>query len=140
MKKGSGEDYKQTVVKTLWNTVAKSLQEKYYKQFNLIFDPFKDIEFACARNARDAKRKELQSCLEKRKRSSASLTQDEIEKILNICNETTPNGLQRKFFHLVAYELAWRGGEGIFKKNMITLETLRAALVTIHSFQKQRKV
>ena len=82
----------------------------------------------------------LEMLREKRKRSSASLTQDEIEKILNICNETTPNGLQRKFFHLVAYELAWRGGEGIFKKNMITLETLRAALVTIHSFQKLRKV
>lgn len=112
MRKSNGEDYKETVVKTLWNTVAKILQEKYYNEFNVIFDPFKDVEFSCARNARNAKRKELQSSLEKRKRSSASLTHDEVEKILNIWDETTPTGLQRKFFHLVAYELAWRGGEG----------------------------
>jgi hypothetical protein len=32
MKKKSGEDYKETVVKVLWNTTAKALQEMYYNK------------------------------------------------------------------------------------------------------------
>lgn len=31
--------------------------------------------------------------------------------MMNLWDENTPNGLQKKFFHIAAFELAWRGGE-----------------------------
>src|SRR3978361_721971 len=34
MRKTDGTDYKEQVVKTLWNTVAKVLQEKYHNEYN----------------------------------------------------------------------------------------------------------
>jgi hypothetical protein len=70
MRRSDGEEYKEGVVKTLWNTVAKILQQKYYEECNIIFDPFKDKTFECARTARDAKTKQLQKCPEKRKISA----------------------------------------------------------------------
>ena len=36
MKKSNGEDYKESAVKTIWNTSAKMLQEKYFKNGFLI--------------------------------------------------------------------------------------------------------
>ncbi|XP_057664921.1 uncharacterized protein LOC130899143 isoform X1 [Diorhabda carinulata] len=111
MRRSDGEEYKEGVVKTLWNTVAKILQQKCYEEFNIIFDPFKDVTFECARTARDAKRKQLQKCPEKRKTSASSLSGQDIDKMCAIWDESTPDGLQRKFFHIASYELAWRGGE-----------------------------
>lgn len=43
MKKRNGEDYKEYVVKTMWNSTAKMLQEKYYQEFGIIIEPFNDI-------------------------------------------------------------------------------------------------
>jgi hypothetical protein len=109
MKKKSGEDYKETVVKVLWNTTAKALQEMYYNKFK--FNPFKDPAFREARNARDVRRRILQADVSKRKVSSAALRNEEYLKMVKLWDEETPHGLQHKFFLIVARELAWRGNE-----------------------------
>lgn len=100
----------------MWNSAAKQLQEMYFCKFHVKFDPFADIEFASARAARDAKRRQLQKNPSKRKTSSAALTCEEYRKILTIWDENTPSGLQRKLFHVMSHELAWRGGEGTMAK------------------------
>lgn len=112
MKKQNGENYKDYTVKTMWNLTAKMLQEKYYNEYHIKFNPFSDIEFKLARDAKSAKRKQLQSNPEKRKSSSVFLKYNEFKKIVDSCNENTPNGLQKKLFFVLSYELAWRGGEG----------------------------
>jgi integrase len=113
MKKKDGQEYKEGVIKTIWNSVAKILQQKYKEECNVLFDPFRDVIFSNARSARDAKRKQLQLNPEKRKTSSSSLTREELEKIISLWDEETPEGLQRKFYHIASYELAWRGGEAV---------------------------
>lgn len=113
MKKGNGEDYKETSVKSIWNTTAKMLQEKYFKEYEIKIDPFTDITFKDARMARDTKRKQLQSCLQKRKLSSKALSTEELMKIIQSYNEENPDELQKKFFHLCSFELAWRGNEAV---------------------------
>ena len=75
MRRNDGEEFKEGVVKTLWNTV-------YYK-----------------------------SVLKKEKKCASSLSEQEIDKMCTIWDEMTPDGLQRKFFHIASYELAWRGLE-----------------------------
>ena len=49
MDRNNGEEYKEGVVKNLWNTVAKIVQEKYYNECNIAFDPFKNVTFKCDR-------------------------------------------------------------------------------------------
>lgn len=112
MKKLDGSDYKESVVKTIWNTTAKLLTEKYFKEFKIKIDPFSGMDFKDARASRDSKRKELQAQAEKRKVSSVALTDLEYVKMINSWDENTPSGLQLKFFLIAARELAWRGGEG----------------------------
>ncbi|KAJ3661865.1 hypothetical protein Zmor_006244 [Zophobas morio] len=111
MRRKNGEEYKECVVKTLWNVVAKEVQEMYDYKYNIKFNPFSDSTFNEARRARDAKRKTLQSSLKKRRSSSTVLSGDEIRKMVTAWNEDTPAGLQKKFYQISAYELAWRGGE-----------------------------
>lgn len=111
MKRKNGEDYKESVVKVMWNSTAKQLQEFYYNEYKVKFDPFTDVEFSSARVARDAKRRNLQMDPKKRKLSSAAMSKQEIEKMVETCDENTPTGLQQKFFLIAGYELAWRGGE-----------------------------
>ncbi|CAH1366237.1 unnamed protein product [Tenebrio molitor] len=111
MRKKNGNKYNESVVKIMWNSTAKQLQEMYYRKFNMKFDPFTDIEFSSSRAARNAKRRDFQTNLTKKKHSSASLTTEELSKMIEIWDENTPNKLQRKLFHIVGYELAWRGGE-----------------------------
>ncbi|KAJ3634725.1 hypothetical protein MTP99_007671 [Tenebrio molitor] len=111
MKRKDGEDYKESVVKITWNFTAKQLQEFYYKEHNVKFDPFADVEFSSARAARDAKRRNLQTDPKKRKLSSAAISKQEMERMVEMCDENTPTGLQKKFFLIAGYELAWRGGE-----------------------------
>ncbi|CAH1110394.1 unnamed protein product [Psylliodes chrysocephalus] len=48
MRKADGTDYKEGVVKTIWNLTAKRVQQKYFKEFNRTIDPFKDIVFRTA--------------------------------------------------------------------------------------------
>lgn len=111
MKKKNGEDYKEYVVKTMWNSTAKMLQNLYFEKFKVILNPFTDSAFKKAREARNSKRKRLQNDLAKRKESSVALTKSEIDNMALAWDENTPIGLLKKFFHVVAYELAWRGGE-----------------------------
>ncbi|KAF2890094.1 hypothetical protein ILUMI_16079 [Ignelater luminosus] len=86
MKRKDGENYKESVDKIMWNSTAKQLQEMYYEKFNVECYPFADIEFR-GQGCKKRKRAELASKCDKEK------------------------SLQRKLFHIVEYELAWRGGE-----------------------------
>lgn len=113
MRKSDGGEYKESVVKTLWNITAKLLQEKYHNEFKITFDPFKDLSFKTARDAKNSKRRQLQAIPEKRRNSSTALTSIDLDNIIKSWDEDTPNGLQRKFFHIAAVELAWRGGEAV---------------------------
>ena len=125
MKKKNGDDYKESVVKTIWNTTAKLVQEMYFKNFNIKIDPFTNIIFKEARDARNTKRKLLQRLPEKRKVGSTALTKSEIYEMAKFWKEEDPEGLQKKFFHIASFELAWRGGEAVnckvcyFKKEML---------------------
>lgn len=114
MRKIDGSDYKESVIKTIWNTTAKLVQEKYFCEYQRHIDPFKDIIFKEARAARDSKRKLLQAVPEKRKMSSVAITSDEYRNMCLQWDEDTPEGLQKKFFHIAAIELAWRGNEATF--------------------------
>lgn len=91
----------------------KVTPEKYFEDFNRKIDPFKDIVFEVARKARTAKIRVLQVLPEKRKASSAALTMDDINKIIENYNENSPEGLQKKFYQISAVELAWRGNEAV---------------------------
>jgi hypothetical protein len=112
----NGDDYKECVVKTLWNTVAKLLQEKYYNEFHIKIDPFNDIHFKGARDARNAKRRILQEEFDKRKCSAKAVTRYEVFTMARQWSEEEPEGLQKRFYHVAAFELAWRGGEATYCK------------------------
>lgn len=100
----------------MWNSTAKQLQEMCFAKFQLKFNPFSDVEFTAARAARDAKRRSLQKDPTKRKVSAVALTNEEYKTIIEMWDDNEPVGLQRKFFHVISRELAWRGGEGIMAK------------------------
>lgn len=111
MRKMDGQDYKESTVKTVWNTTSKILMEKFYNEYGRKINPFDDVTYKEAREARNAKRKELQTIPEKRKQSSTSLCYNEFKKLVDTCDENTPDGLIKKVFYIFSYELAWRGGE-----------------------------
>lgn len=111
MRKMDGQDYKESTVKTVWNTTSKILMEKFYNEYGRKINPFDDVTYKEAREARNAKRKELQTIPEKRKQSSTSLCYNEFKKLVDTCDENTPDGLIKKVFYVFSYELAWRGGE-----------------------------
>lgn len=113
MKKKNGEDYKDFTLKTIWNVTSKLLMEKYQNEYNIKFNPFTDTEFKTAREAKGAKRKQLQTDPQKRKESAVSLKYNEFKNMVQNCDEETPDGLQKKLFFVLSYELAWRGGEGV---------------------------
>lgn len=112
MRKQNGDEYKEHTIKTIWNVTAKMTMEKFHDEFGITFNPFLDIEFKTAREAKNSKRKQLQKEPEKRKESSVALKYNEFKMMVNNCNEETPHGLQKKLFLILSYELAWRGGEG----------------------------
>lgn len=111
MKKRNGEEYKEGVIKTSWNITAKKLQVMFFEKYSMVFDPFTDVTFKSARDARNAKRRNLQLLPSKRKTSAVALTDEEHQAIIKLWDESTPSGLQRKLYHIIAVELAWRGGE-----------------------------
>lgn len=113
MKKMDGTDYKEGVVKQMWNCTAKIVQEMYFNTWNIKINPFSDAVFQSSRQARDATRKKLQILPGKRTNSAGALTETEYLKIVSGFDENTPVGLQKIFFFIVSYELAWRGGEGV---------------------------
>lgn len=106
MRRRDGQEYKESVIKTLWNSAAKRIQEKFFDEYNVKFNPFADIEFKEARAARDCKRKMLQGFRDKRKVSAVAFTTEEYRKMQKVLDENTPDGLQKKFFNVVAKELA----------------------------------
>lgn len=98
MKKKDGSDYKEGVVKHMWNTTAKLVQEMFFNNWRIEVNPFSDTMFKSARDARDTTRKKLQAYLEKRTSSAAALTETEYLDMVRIFDENTPDGLQKKFF------------------------------------------
>lgn len=112
MRKINGEDYKESVIKCHWNVVAKMLQEKIFKDYGRKIDPFHDVEFKSARDARDTKRKQLQRKPEMRKCSSVAFTAEEFDALQKYWDEDSPEGLRNFFYFIAAKELAWRGNEG----------------------------
>ena len=112
MRKRNGEEYKDYTVKTIWNVTAKLLMEKYFNEYGIKINPFEQIEFKSARDAKAAKRRNLQYSEDKRKQSAAFLTYNQLKTLIDNCDEETPGGLQKKVFFTLSYELAWRGGEG----------------------------
>lgn len=110
MRRKDGSFYKESVVKTMWNVTAKLLQQKY-SEYGVNLDPFTNITFKAARDARDAVRRELQGDPSKRRTSSSAFTSEEYLSILKLFDENTPDGLQKKLFHVLSFELAFRGGE-----------------------------
>lgn len=111
MRKIDGSVYKESTVKTIWNNTAKLLQNKYYSEYQQKIDPFSGVAFKMARDARNTIRRQLQAIPETRKQSSAPLSAEDLNKILQQFDEDTPDGLQTLFYHIAAVELAWRGGE-----------------------------
>ncbi|KAG5884571.1 hypothetical protein JTB14_006596 [Gonioctena quinquepunctata] len=101
MRKKDGSEFKEATVKTMWNVSFKLLQEKYYNDYNIMIDPFNNTVFKPARDARDAIRKKLQADPCKRKSSSVSLNLSEVNKIILLWDENTPEGLMRKFYILL---------------------------------------
>lgn len=112
MKQKNGQDYKESTIKTIWNGTAKLVMTEYFQKYKIKIDPFQDVAFKEARDARNAKRKMLQGDETKRKVSATALKYPEFQKLVQFCHEDTPDGLQKKFFFVLSYELAWRGGEG----------------------------
>lgn len=130
MRKKDGTEFKEATVKTMLSVTC----------------PFNSIVFKPARDARDAIRKKLQADPCKRKSSSVSLNLSEVNKIILLWDENTPEGLMRKFYHIAAVELAWRGGEAVaclvdfFKSRKITMTLQQIALNTIRCSVKRAKV
>jgi hypothetical protein len=78
----------------VWNTTAKLVQQLHFKNFDRKINPFSDIEFKNAREARDSKRKTLQAIPKKRRVSAAAIEED--NNMINTWDENTPSGLQKK--------------------------------------------
>lgn len=108
MRRIDGSDYKANVVKTIWNTTARMLQDMFYDQYNIKFDPFRDVEFRKARDARDIKRQQLKSIADKSRINTVYLNAIEWKKLFCQWDENTPSGLQKKFFHMAWYLLGWK--------------------------------
>ncbi|KAK0073939.1 hypothetical protein PV325_008978 [Microctonus aethiopoides] len=89
--------------------------------------------FKQARDARNSKRKKLQSDSEKRKEISVALTKNKIITMALTWDENTPIGLLKRFFHIAAYELAWRGGEAINCKSPIWEGVVERKIVRSHN-------
>ncbi|KAJ8912784.1 hypothetical protein NQ315_002541 [Exocentrus adspersus] len=116
MKRKNSEDYKESVVKIMWNSTASSCKKCVLPNSNSSLIHFLDVEFAAARATRNAKQRSLQKYPTKRKASAVALTNEEYKTIIEMWDDNEPVGLQRKFFHVISRELAWRGGEGTMAK------------------------
>jgi hypothetical protein len=93
----------------VWNTTAKLVQQLHFKNFDRKINPFSDIEFKNAREARDSKRKTLQAIPKKRRVSAAAIEEDNYNNMIN----TWLQAYKKKNIYLIAAkELAWRGNQG----------------------------
>jgi hypothetical protein len=78
MKMRDGTVNKEAVVKQMWNSTVKMIQDKYFTTWNISINPFNNIIFKSARDARDATRKKLQALPEKRTASAAALNNPDV--------------------------------------------------------------
>ena len=62
------------------------IPEIYFSEYNIKFDPFTDITFKEACDARNSNRKELQALPEKRKASSVAIDKKDIHKMAKYWN------------------------------------------------------
>lgn len=72
MRETDGSEHKESVVETLLNSAAKSLQEMYFETFKIKFNRFEDIEF---QEARDSKKRFFKKSLRKKKQVPSYLLQ-----------------------------------------------------------------
>ena len=99
MKKLNAEDYKDEVVQTMWSTLVTLLQKKYYEEYTVSFDPFKDVIFSGVRKAHGTKLKEIQRETDKSKRSGASLSFKEYDKIVGLWVEDLKRHQDKISYH-----------------------------------------
>ncbi|KAJ3646914.1 hypothetical protein Zmor_024473 [Zophobas morio] len=117
---------------------AKTAREFVWRQFHKFLS-----EKGCklekttspAKEARDGMRKKLQACPEKQTNSATALAETEFLNIVKLFGKDTPEGLKKKFFFIVPYELAWKDGEGVhclvsfFKEEIRGLPTGRINII-----------
>jgi hypothetical protein len=89
------------------------VEEMYYNKWNIETNPFNEAVFKTSREARDATRRKLQALPEKRTSSAAALSEKEYKKIVQVFDENSPEGLQKKFFLIASYELAGEVEKGL---------------------------
>jgi hypothetical protein len=109
MRKTDGSEYKEGVVK---HTLLRKWCKKCITISGILRLTHLMKLYSKHREARDATRRKLQALPEKRTSSAAALSEKEYKKIVQVFDEESPEGLQKKFFLIASYELAWRGGEG----------------------------
>ncbi|KAJ3622485.1 hypothetical protein MTP99_002992 [Tenebrio molitor] len=88
------------------------------------------------REARDATRRKLQALPEKRTSSAAALSEKEYKKIVQVFDEESPEGLQKKFFLIASYELAWRGGAKRLTESKWLIPNENAELCPVRLYHK----
>lgn len=103
MQETGGDNYKEYFVKTMRNTAAKMVQEKYLQEFNAKFYPFTEKIF------REAQ--EPQCISENRKTPSKAASKTDTIRMVKLWEQNYPAGLQKKLFHITSFELVWRAGE-----------------------------
>ncbi|KAJ8966840.1 hypothetical protein NQ317_003022 [Molorchus minor] len=123
--------------KTVWNQFTTFCTEREYtlsaetseaQLANIMKDyayNMKKMDGEDYKEARDAKRKALQSIPEKRRASAAALEEKDWDAMTTVWDEETPDGLQKKLFMIISVELAWRGGEG--------------SMASIHHFKAEQR-
>ena len=114
VRKEDGDNFKESSLKSIWNTIAKTIQEKIYDSQGRSINIFEDIAFRTARAARGAKRSELQKMPDKRPVSATPLTADEAKKMIGHWGIDTPEGLNKTLFHVGGFALGARGNEQAF--------------------------
>jgi hypothetical protein len=106
-----GEDYKDESLKSVWNSVAKTIMDLVFKATRRKMNIFSDQAFQEARDAKFLKRQDLQKDPTKRKVSATPLTSEECRQMIEFWGIDSPNGMNRTLFHLGGFALANRGND-----------------------------
>jgi hypothetical protein len=113
VRRKDGTDYKERVIKGLFNSLASNIIMKDVKRDqNRVISIFTDPSFEGARKARSAKRKELQKDPTRRTVNAAAIPQDDKMKMMQLYTDDTPDGLNRRYYQYASFIFQWRGGEG----------------------------
>ena len=98
MKKENEDSYCDSSMKTIWNSVAKQINEKFFQEQQQTINIFEDPAFKAARAARDTARSLIQKIPEKRKVSASAVTAEEAIAMVNVWGIDTPQGLNMTLF------------------------------------------